>query len=270
MIEREAMQLVDIGANLGHKSFAHDLDAVLARARAQGITKMMVTGADAQGSRAAHALALAHPGVLFATAGVHPHHASDFDADTETLLRELQAQPQVKAVGETGLDYNRNFSPRAAQLFAFERQLGLAVECGKPLFLHQRDAHTDFIACMDNVRDRIGPAVVHCFTGEKNELFDYLDRGFHIGITGWICDERRGMHLRALVKSIPADRLMLETDAPYLLPRNVKPMPSHRRNEPMYLAHICAEVARDRGEDIAVTAANATATARRFFALPEV
>lgn len=270
MIEREAMQLVDIGANLGHKSFAHDLDAVLARARAQGITQMMVIGADAQGSRAAHALALAHPGVLFATAGVHPHLASDFDADTETLLRELQAQPQVKAVGETGLDYNRNFSPRAAQLFAFERQLGLAIECGKPLFLHQRDAHTDFIACMDNVRDRIGPAVVHCFTGEKNELFDYLDRGFHIGITGWICDERRGMHLRALVKSIPADRLMLETDAPYLLPRNVKPMPSHRRNEPMYLAHICAEVARDRGEDIAVTAANATATARRFFALPEV
>jgi TatD DNase family protein len=264
------MQLIDIGANLSHSSFAHDLDAVLERARAQGIVQMMVTGADAQGSRAAHALALAHPDRLFATAGVHPHHAGDFDADTEALLRDLQGQPQVKAVGETGLDYNRNFSPRATQLFAFERQLGLAVECGKPLFLHQRDAHADFIACMDNVRGRVGPAVVHCFTGEKNELFDYLDRGFHIGITGWICDERRGMHLRELVKSIPTDRLMLETDAPYLLPRNVRPMPSHRRNEPMYLAHICAEVARDRGEDIAVTAANATATARRFFDLPDV
>ena len=264
------MTLIDIGANLSHPSFAHDLDAVLARAQAHGVMQMIVTGADAQGSRAALALALAHPGRLFATAGVHPHHASDFDADIEALLRELHAQPQVKAVGETGLDYHRDLSPRAAQVFAFERQLGLAVDCGKPLFLHQRDAHADFIACMDNVRDRIGRAVVHCFTGEKNELFDCLDRDFYIGITGWICDERRGTHLRELIKSIPADRLMLETDAPYLLPRNVKPMPAHRRNEPMYLAHICAEVARDRGEDVAVTAANATATARAFFGLAEV
>ena len=122
---------------------------------------------------------------------------------------------------------------------------------------------------MDNVRDRIGRAVVHCFTGEKDELFDYLDRDFHIGITGWICDERRGVHLRELVKNIPAQRLLLETDAPYLLPRNVRPLPSHRRNEPMYLAHICAEVARDRGEDVALTAANATAAATHFFALDE-
>src|SRR5262249_32750393 len=147
-----------------------------------------------------------------------------------------------------------------------------AALCGKPLFLHQRDAHKDFLACMDNMlnqsgRGRIGAAVVHCFTGTKQELFDYLDRDFHIGITGWICRERRGTHLRELVPSIPANRLMLETDAPYLLPRNVKPLPSHRRNEPMYLAHICAEVARDRGEDVAVTAANATTTSRAFFGL---
>ena len=260
-------QLIDIGANLSHPSFAHDLEAVLARAAAHGVVQMMVTGADAAGSRAAHALALAHPGRLFATAGVHPHHASAFDADTEALLRELHAQPEVKAVGETGLDYHRDLSPRTAQQFAFERQLELAAECGKPLFLHQRDAHADFLHCMDNVRGRIGRAVVHCFTGEKHELFDYLDRDFHIGVTGWICDERRGTHLRELVKYIPAERLMLETDAPYLLPRNVKPMPSHRRNEPMYLAHVCAEVARDRGEDVTITAANATATTRAFFAL---
>jgi TatD DNase family protein len=260
--------LIDIGANLTHASFAHDLDAVLARANDAGVAQMIVTGADVAGVRAAHSLALAHPGRLYSTAGVHPHHAADFDADTEALLREYHRKPEVVAVGETGLDYYRDLSPRAAQLFAFERQLGLAAECGKPLFLHQRDAHADFLACMDNVQDRIGAAVVHCFTGEKKELFDYLDRDFFIGITGWICDERRGVHLRELVKSIPSDRLMLETDAPYLLPRNVVPMPAHRRNEPMYLAHICAEVARDRGEDVAVTAANATATARRFFDLP--
>ena len=260
--------MIDIGANLTHASFRHDLAEVLARARAQGVTRMVVTGADAEGSRAAHALACAHPGLLAATAGVHPHHASAFDGETEQLLRELHAQAQVVAVGETGLDYHRDLSPRDAQLFAFERQLELAAACGKPLFLHQRDAHADFLACMDNVRGRIGAAVVHCFTGTKQELFDYLDRDFHIGITGWICDERRGVHLRELVRSIPAQRLMLETDAPYLLPRNLRPMPAHRRNEPLYLAHICAEVARDRGEDAAVTAAATTATAQRFFGLP--
>ena len=261
------MQLVDIGANLTHESFRHDFAAVLARARAAGVTRLIVTGASLRGSREALELARTHSGVLFATAGVHPHHAGEFDADVEAALRELHALSEVVAVGETGLDYFRNFSPRAAQLFAFERQLELAADCGKPLFLHQRDAHGDFLACMDNVRGRIARAVVHCFTGTQDELFDCLDRDFHIGITGWICDERRGAHLRELVKSIPANRLMLETDAPYLLPRTVKPAPSHRRNEPMYLAHICAEVARDRGEDAAVTAANATATAQAFFGL---
>jgi TatD DNase family protein len=267
------MNFVDIGANLTHESFRHDFADVLARAHAAGVIQLVVTGASLQGSRDALDVARAHPGVLFATAGVHPHHASDFDAETEAGLRTLHALPEVVAVGETGLDYHRNFSPREAQLFAFERQLELAAECGKPLFLHQRDAHADFIACMDNVLDqsgrgRIGRAVVHCFTGEQSELFDYLDRDFYIGITGWICDERRGTHLRELVKSIPANRLMLETDAPYLLPRTVKPQPAHRRNEPMYLAHVCAEVACDRGEDVAVAAANATATAKVFFGLP--
>ena len=257
--------LIDIGANLTHSSFQSDLDAVLTRARDNGITQLIVTGADAQGSRDALTLARKHPSLLYATAGVHPHHAKDFDGETESLLAELHAMHEVVAVGETGLDYHRNFSPREAQLFAFERQLGLAIACGKPVFLHQRDAHADLLSCLDNVRDRISRAVVHCFTGEKKELFDYLDRDFYIGITGWICDERRGVHLRELVKSIPKDRLMLETDAPYLLPRDLRPMPSHRRNEPMYLPHICAEVARNRNEESDITAANATRTARKFF-----
>ena len=266
--EPHDMQLIDIGANLTHTCFTHDLEAVLARALAHGVAQLIVTGADVSGSDAALELARAHRGRVFATAGVHPHHAGDFNAETETSLRGYHAQAEVVAVGETGLDYYRDLAPRATQQFAFERQLGLAVECGKPLFLHQRDAHADFLACLDNVRGRIGRAVVHCFTGAKEELFDCLDRDFYIGITGWICDERRGTHLRELVKNIPANRLMLETDAPYLLPRDIKPPPSHRRNEPMYLAHICAQVARDRGEDVAVTAANATATAQEFFALP--
>ncbi len=265
---RIPVQLIDIGANLTHDSFDHDRDAVLQRARDAGVVQMVVTGASREHSPQALALARAHPGELFATAGVHPHHATEYTAECDSEMRELHAHPEVVAVGECGLDYFRDFSPRPAQRKAFERQLEIAAETGKPLFLHQRDAHVDFMAVMKAFDGRLGPAVVHCFTGTRAELFDYLDRDWHVGITGWLCDERRGQHLRELVKHIPADRLMIETDAPYLLPRTVKPAPSHRRNEPMYLAHIVEELARDRGEDVAVTAANATATTRAFFGLP--
>ena len=261
------MQLVDIGANLTHESFRHDFDDVLSRARNQSVTRMVVTGASREGSEAALALAHAHPGVLWATAGVHPHHAATYDDATDARLRELARDPAVRAVGETGLDYFRNFSPREAQLEAFEHQLAIAAELGKPLFLHQRDAHDDFLALLRRWRDRVPAAVVHCFTDTREALHDYLALDCHIGITGWICDERRGSHLREFVREIPADRLMIETDAPYLLPRTVRPQPSHRRNEPMYLKHICEEVARDRGESPGQTAALTTANACRFFGL---
>ncbi len=262
------MDLIDIGANLSHDSFDHDRDAVLQRARAAGVSQLVVTGASREHSPKALALALAHPGVLYATAGVHPHHASEYTDECDAELRELHAHAQVVAVGECGLDYFRDFSPRPAQHRAFERQLQIAADTGKPLFLHQRDAHEDFIAMMKTFDGTLGAVVVHCFTGTRKELFDCLDQDWHIGITGWLCDERRGQHLRELVKHIPAQRLMIETDAPYLLPRTVQPQPSHRRNEPMYLAHIADELARDRGEDVAMTAAATSTTARAFFGLP--
>jgi TatD DNase family protein len=261
------MQLIDIGANLTHESFRHDFADVLARAAAQGVTRMMVTGASREGSEQALTLAHEHPGELWATAGVHPHHAIDYDESTDARLRELARLPEVRAVGETGLDYHRNYSPRDVQLRVFEQQLAIAAELGKPLFLHQRDAHADFLILLKRYRDRVPAAVVHCFTDTREALRDYLALDCHIGITGWICDERRGTHLREFVREIPADRLMLETDAPYLLPRTVRPQPSHRRNEPMYLRHICEEVARDRGEPVEVTAANSTAAAAAFFGL---
>ncbi len=261
------MKLLDIGVNLGHESFQHDLDAVLQRALDHGVRRMIVTGASRDGSVHALALAKAHAGMLFATAGVHPHHAIDYDDATDTLLRELARDPLVRAIGETGLDYNRSYSPREVQLQVFERQLQMAVDLQKPLFLHQRDAHADFLAMLRRYRDKVPAAVVHCFTDTGEALRDYLALDCHIGITGWICDERRGTHLRELVREIPADRLMIETDAPYLLPRTVRPQPRHRRNEPMYLRHICEEIARDRGEPVEVTAANSTATAEEFFGL---
>jgi TatD DNase family protein len=269
------MQLIDIGANLSHDSFDPDRDAVLQRARDAGVVQMVVTGASREHSPRALALARAHPGFLYATAGVHPHHAVEYTDECDAEMRALHAQPEVVAVGECGLDHFRDFSPRPAQRRAFERQLQLASDLAangvrKPVFLHQRDAHADFMAVMKNFDGRLGPAVVHCFTGTRRELFDYLDQDWYIGITGWLCDERRGAHLRELVPHIPAHRLMIETDAPYLLPRTVRPQPSHRRNEPMYLAHIVEELARDRGEDAADTARVTTATARGFFGLPTV
>ena len=262
------MQLIDIGVNLTHDSFDHDRDQVIERARNAGVTRMIVTGASREHSPKALALARAHPGVLYATAGVHPHHASEYTAECDAEIRALHAHPEVVGVGETGLDYFRDFSPRPAQRRAFERQLEIAAENGKPLFLHQRDAHADFMAVMKAFEGRLGPAVVHCFTGTREELFDYLDQDWHIGITGWLCDERRGRHLREIVHNIPANRLMVETDSPYLLPRTLAPMPRDRRNEPMYLPHILAELARDRGEAAEATAAATTATAQAFFGLP--
>ena len=267
------MQLIDIGANLTHESFERDLDAVLERARAAGVVQMVVTGASREHSPLALQLAQRHPGFLYATAGVHPHHAVEYTDECDAEMRALHAHPEVVAVGECGLDYNRDFSPRPAQRKAFERQLQIAAELraagnGKPLFLHQRDAHDDFLAMLRNFDGRLGAAVVHCFTAERRELFDYLDRDCYIGITGWLCDERRGAHLRELVKHIPAERLLIETDAPYLLPRTLKPMPKDRRNEPAFLPHIVEELARDRGETAEATAAASTATAEAFFRLP--
>lgn len=260
--------MIDIGLNLTHDSFDHDRDAVWQRARDAGVNRAILTGASREHSPAALELARSRPGEWFATAGVHPHHASEYSAECDAEMRALLQHAEVVAVGECGLDYFRDFSPRPAQHRAFEMQLQIAIDIGKPLFLHQRDAHEDFMSIMKNVEGRIGAAVVHCFTGTREELFAYLDRDYYIGITGWLCDERRGQHLRDIVKNIPTNRLMVETDSPYLLPRTLKPRPKDRRNEPAFLPHIVEELARDRGEEVAITAANSSATAGEFFQLP--
>ena len=258
------MKLADIGANLTHASFREDLDAVLARARDAGVATIVVTGTSVEESRRAAALAEAHG--LFATAGVHPHHARECDARTIPALREIAARPGIVAVGECGLDFNRNYSPHPDQEKWFVAQLELAAELGKPLFLHSRDAHPRFAEILRH--HRVGKAVAHCFTGDAAELRAYLDLGLYIGITGWICDERRGAHLMQLVKEIPQDRLLLETDSPYLTPRDLRPQPRARRNEPAFLPHIARAVARARGESPEALAAATVRNARDFFGLP--
>jgi TatD DNase family protein len=263
------MELIDIGVNLAHDSFDADREAVMQRATAAGVRQMIVTGSSEDGSRRAIELARQYPGRLFATAGVHPHHAADLTQEALSTLAELARVPEVVAVGECGLDYFRDFSPRDLQRRAFGWQLELAAATGKPVFLHQRDSHDDFVAIIREHRAQLAGGVAHCFTATEKERDAYLELGLHIGITGWICDERRGLHLREVVKGIPADRMMLETDAPYLLPRDLKPAPKTRRNEPQHLPHVARAVASARGQDLETLAREATDTTRRFFRLAQ-
>lgn len=258
--------LIDIGFNLTSKQFAADRGAVLERALAAGVAHMLVTGLTAALSQAALELARRHPRVLRCTAGVHPHNARTFDRFTRSELAAIARSPEVAAVGECGLDYDRDFSPRDRQRTAFETQLELAAELGKPVFLHERRAHDDFTGILRNAGPRIA-GVVHCFTGTARELDRYLDLGLCVGLTGYFCDERRGAHLHDAVRRIPAGRLMIETDAPFLRPRDL-PGPG-RRNEPACLPHIAVRVARARGETAEELARHTTAAARAMFGFVE-
>lgn len=259
--------LIDIGANLTHDSFDADRDAVLARAAAAGVARIVVTGTSVTSSVQAAALCEAHPRRLFATAGVHPHHAADFDAHTAAALESLLANPKVVAVGECGLDFFRDYSPRGAQREAFRAQLELAAKVRKPVFLHQRDSHDEFVAILEPERAGLIGGVAHCFTGGPSELEAYLALDLYIGVTGWVCDERRGAELRSAVPRIPLDRLLIETDAPYLLPRDLPVKPQSRRNEPHYLPHVLERVAALMGRPAEDVARATTANAERLFGL---
>jgi len=263
------MELVDIGVNLTHPHLAGDLPGVLARAKDAGVAQMVITGTSVAESRASTELARQHPGVLHATAGVHPHDARHWDDASAEALRELATRPEIVALGETGLDFNRNYSPPTEQERAFVAQLELATDLGLPVFLHERDASERFLALLGPHRPRLRGAVIHCFTGDGEALAAYRELDLHIGITGWICDERRGARLQTLVQEIPLNRLMLETDAPYLLPRTLRPRPRHRRNEPAFLPEVLSVTARCLEMAPSLLATTTTTTARRFFGLGE-
>jgi len=263
------LNLVDIAVNLTSPAFDQDRAEVLARARAACVKTLVITGSSLADSAQAIAFAQNYEGCV-ATAGVHPHNAKDWDAESSPKhLREL-VTGKVAAIGECGLDYNRNFSPQDAQRRCFGDQLALASRLGKPVFLHERDAFDDFLHILKRHRADLSDAVVHCFTGGEKELEAYLALDCHIGITGWICDERRGTHLVPLVRQIPTDRLLLETDAPYLLPRNLPKSIRGKsgRNEPSLLPHIATFVAKIMGKTAEQLAAETTANASRLFNLP--
>jgi TatD DNase family protein len=226
---------------------------------------MIVTGTSIVSTREAVAVARSKPGLLFATAGIHPHDAKTATPEALSELAELARSPEVRAIGECGLDFDRDFSPRAVQEAVFVAQLELASTTGQPLFLHERAAHERFVALLKPFRAGLSRAVVHCFTGDDRELEAYLDLDLHVGITGWICDERRGANLRSHVGKIPPGRLMIETDAPFLTPAAAKA--KGRRNEPAFLTYVLDEIARSAGRPVADLAVETTRTAEAFFGL---
>ncbi len=272
--------MIDIGANLAHDSFAPDYPAVLDRAWAAGVGHIVLTGSCRASNQAVAQLAAADPARLSCTAGVHPHHASDWSAEDAALIRELATQPQLASLGECGLDYYRDLSPHEVQRKVFVAQLELAIELKKPVFLHQRGAHEDFLPILAEHRKALVDACVHCFTDTREAMESYIALDCHIGITGWVCDAKRGAALREVVPHIPIERLMIETDAPYLLPNNVprgqrpsslhsdKPGIDGRRNEPAYLPWVAEALGTLRGESRDAIGQQTADNARRFFRLP--
>lgn len=259
--------MTDIGVNLTNDRFNKDLPETLQRAFDLGVHRHIITGTSLSSSQQALELCLNDylPGTRFATAGFHPHCASENNAQSWQQLAQLWQHPKVVAIGETGLDFNRNFSTPQQQLDSFEKHLIAAVELQLPLFLHERDAADQFLELLQQYRGGLNKAVVHCFTGTQAFLRQLLELDLHIGITGWICDERRGEHLQSAVKLIPNNRLMLETDSPYLLPRDMRPKPKSNRNEPSYLPHIFQRVAHFRGQSVEQLASETESTVDDFF-----
>ena len=262
------MKWIDIGVNLTNKRFDKDRQQIIQEAEAVGVVGQIITGTNLVGSEQAFQLCQDYPGRLFSTAGCHPHDAKNFTNKDYHQLEALLRQSSVVAVGECGLDFNRNFSPPDQQIRVFEQHLELAIGINKPVFLHERDAFAQQIELLQSYLPKLKGAVVHCFTGTEKQLKAYIDLGLYIGITGWVCDERRGLALREMVHLIPDDKLMLETDSPYLLPRDLRPKPKSSRNLPKYLPHIAQVIAEARNTSLESPSMQCYSNTKHFFGLP--
>ena len=259
--------LIDIGLNLASHRFHNDWEQVVARAHAAGVERFILTGTSLKISKDVALLTeKMAPRTAYFTAGVHPHYASELTADGLADLRTLLTHPNAVAVGETGLDYHRDLSPRSVQRAALEAQVELACTVNKPLFLHERDAAADLLAILDNAKGRLPRCVVHCFTGSVDVAQQYIERGFYVGITGWVGQQKRNQDLLEAMRVIPPERIMLETDAPYLTPPGYKPgIPG--RNEPAALPRVAELLALARGVTVEQVRADAHAATLRFFGL---
>ncbi|MCL1050132.1 TatD family hydrolase [Shewanella abyssi] len=259
---------MDIAVNLIGSSLEKSMQRVVEEANNVGVSSMIVIGSQIEESQLAIDLCRSFPEQLYSTAGVHPHHASEWTAQSSHQIRQLSLAQCVVAIGECGLDYNRDFSPRLKQRQAFAQQLELAIELKLPVLMHERDAHSDFLAILKEYRAALPGALLHCFTGNRESLEAYLELDLHLGITGWVCDERRGLELAELVPLIPDNRILIETDSPYLLPRSMRPKPKSSKNEPKYLPYIAEYIAKLRGQAVDDFALQTYQNSRSFFGLP--
>ena len=243
-------EIADIACNFTSDRFDNDLDQVINRAIVNNITKFGLICSSLSDIDKLLEIYNRYSKDMFFTIGVHPHHANEINEEYLKKLKEVINNNNPHAIGETGLDFFRNLSTYEEQIFAFEEQIKIAIDTNKPLFLHQRDSHDDFVKILRKYSSDINKSVVHCFTGTKEQLNDYLELDCYIGVTGWICDAKRNIELRKTIKNIPLERLMIETDCPYLIPKNLEEKPKNNRNEPTYLNHIANEVATLMKKDI--------------------
>ena len=255
---------IDIGVNLLDESFKKDLDDVIDRSFESNVNILINTSSSIEEAKRSLDLTKKYPSKIYTTAGIHPHNASMADNQLKSNLLEIIKNKSVVAIGECGLDYFRNFSPKEKQLSVFKTHLEAAKETGLPLFLHQRDAHEDFINCLNDMLHEPMHGVAHCFTGNVDQMKAYLDMGLYIGITGWICDERRNDELIQAVKQLPLDRVLIETDSPYLIPRSIK---KSRSNEPMHLPVIAEKLAKEMGIEPSKLVTNTVSNSMKLFNL---
>ncbi|MEO6173781.1 MAG: TatD family hydrolase [Flavobacterium circumlabens] len=262
---------IDIGINLTNKQFQNDIDDVVQDALDADVEKMILTGTSVRNSEASAEIARQYPGILYATAGIHPHDAKSFDAQSISKLRNLLKQKHVVSVGECGLDFDRDFSPRNVQESCYKAQLELAIEVQKPLFLHERAAFAKFMDITKDYLPQLPKAVVHCFTGSLPEAKTYLDNGFYLGFTGAISDSKRFEHLKEVIQYVPLDRMMIETDSPFMLPKNVPnsllKKYHERRCEPAFLPFVAGTVAQFKGISLDKVAEETTRNAKVFFGI---
>ena len=259
-------KLFDIGANLTHESFNEDLKEIIDESIESNINKICITGCDIDDSKKALSIAQSFPEHLISTCGIHPHYADKFNDSSAQKIKEIAGNKLVKAIGETGLDFNRNYSSRKNQLHSFQKHIEIANDLELPLFLHQRDSHKDFLDCIEVAKPETN-CVVHCFTGSRLEMNDYLSLGFYIGLTGWICDPKRGAHMEEFISDIPLDKLLIETDSPYLLPKKIKI--KGRRNKPLFLSEVLNKVSEIRQEPIDILRSEIFKNSIEFFNLQE-
>lgn len=255
---------IDIGINLTNKQFNNEHEEIINCALDNGVEQMILTGTSVRGSKESAEIAEHYHDVLFSTAGIHPHDAKSFNNESINELRKLLKQEHVISVGECGLDFDRDFSPRPIQEKCYRAQLELAIEINKPLFLHERSAFKRFNEITDEYLSKLPKAVVHCFTGTLDEAKIYLDKGFYLGFTGAISDTNRFKHLEEVVRYVPLDRMMIETDAPFMLPKNM-PRTQNRRNEPKFLPYVAQTIAHLKKISISEVANETTEVARNFF-----